>query len=454
VISKEDTANSEPFCAPICHRVRRAIARGEPLPGEQLSSAADVGRTLLVNVRTVLDACQTRSGERLIKLRRGRRAVVIAGAESSVGEVRRLTRVPVLAAQRAGLNLEAPNNPRRRGSREMTQPTAAAPAPENAVWSRLRRETTIISVSIAAIIVVSAAVLPLTWTDIPDRLASHWGVDGTADHFSSRQAMAWMALLLPLAFIPAFAIGGWMTGKNAAARRTFAALTVGVPAFVALALAASVWAQRGISNPGQVKLPQVGLMFAFGAALVCGIVVSALVPGDPHLPTTQPVPATGPREPLGLTERAVWSQRSGSRAVNGGLLAFLIIGAVLSATIRLWLVVTIFLPPFILMVAMFNYVTRIDYGGITVRSVIGWPRTFISATEVVQATPTTVDPLREFGGWGWRMGSSSTGIVLRRGEGLRVERTGNRSLTVTVDHATEGAALLNTMAANARGGDR
>jgi hypothetical protein len=59
--------------------------------------------------------------------------------------------------------------------------------------------------------------------------------------------------------------------------------------------------------------------------------------------------------------------------------------------------------------------------------------------------------LREFGGWGYRVGTDGTvGIVVRTGEGLRIRRTGDRSLVVTVDDAATGAALLNTLADRAR----
>ena len=62
-----------------------------------------------------------------------------------------------------------------------------------------------------------------------------------------------------------------------------------------------------------------------------------------------------------------------------------------------------------------------------------------------------VSPFAEFGGWGYRVGRGGrVGIVLRSGPALQVERTGGRSLVVTVDDAATGAALLNTLAARAR----
>ena len=59
----------------------------------------------------------------------------------------------------------------------------------------------------------------------------------------------------------------------------------------------------------------------------------------------------------------------------------------------------------------------------------------------------------DFGGWGWRtgLGGDRTGVVLRTGEALKVERTGGRLFFITTDDAAGAAALLNTLADRARG---
>jgi hypothetical protein len=55
--------------------------------------------------------------------------------------------------------------------------------------------------------------------------------------------------------------------------------------------------------------------------------------------------------------------------------------------------------------------------------------------------------MRDFGGWGWRVGRGGrVGVVTRKGEGLLVERTGGRSIVVTVDGAAGAAGLLNALA--------
>ena len=50
----------------------------------------------------------------------------------------------------------------------------------------------------------------------------------------------------------------------------------------------------------------------------------------------------------------------------------------------------------------------------------------------------------EFGGFGWRIGlDGRTGIVLRTGPAIEVERRDKRPLVVTVDGADVGVATLN-----------
>ena len=62
-----------------------------------------------------------------------------------------------------------------------------------------------------------------------------------------------------------------------------------------------------------------------------------------------------------------------------------------------------------------------------------------------------VDPLTDFGGWGirWVVGPNHRGrwgVITRRGPGLEVVRRDGRSIVITVDDASTGAAVLQTYA--------
>ena len=66
-----------------------------------------------------------------------------------------------------------------------------------------------------------------------------------------------------------------------------------------------------------------------------------------------------------------------------------------------------------------------------------------------------VEPLAEFGGWGWRWTpEGGLGVVARAGEGILVVLRDGRRFTVTVDDAETGAALLAAYASATEIGER
>jgi hypothetical protein len=93
---------------------------------------------------------------------------------------------------------------------------------------------------------------------------------------------------------------------------------------------------------------------------------------------------------------------------------------------------------------------RIAYG------MIGWPVQRIALAEIQQASMLRVKPM-EWGGWGYR-GSLKlmrrAAIVLRAGQGIRLELAGQRTLAITVDDAEQGAGVINDLiAATKRDGE-
>jgi hypothetical protein len=129
--------------------------------------------------------------------------------------------------------------------------------------------------------------------------------------------------------------------------------------------------------------------------------------------------------------------------------------AALAVATRLWMVVGLAALIAVLIGLLSFVVVQVDERGVTVRSPLGWPRTRVPLDEIVRADVTPVKPLRDFGGWGWRVGRGGrVGIVLRAGEALLVERTGDRSLVVTVDGAPTAAGLVNALADRSRGPGR
>jgi hypothetical protein len=298
---------------------------------------------------------------------------------------------------------------------------------------------------------LASAAVAWGWRDeLPDPVASHWS-GARADGFMSLEAdlavmVGTAALLVALATAT-----GLRAGQSASTRRLSAALSVGLGAMLAVLVTGSLAAQRGLADAATAPAPGTPTALGVAAMVGLGALTWFLVPGDPPSPARDAVPADAPRLPLGAGERAVWLRRTaGGLGIAMGAVALLVATATAVST-RTWGALVLPVVLALALAAMFAFTVRVDAAGLTVRSALGWPRSHVPVGEVERASVVEVSPLRDFGGWGWRVGRGGrVGVVLRAGEGLLVERSGGRSLVVTVDDAATAAALLNTMAERAR----
>lgn len=94
---------------------------------------------------------------------------------------------------------------------------------------------------------------------------------------------------------------------------------------------------------------------------------------------------------------------------------------------------------------------RVDATGLTVNSIVGLPRVHVPLRDIASVEAVDVNPMGEFGGWGLRWApGGGFGVVLRSGPGIRVHRTNGKVVTVTVEDAATGAALLGALTARAK----
>ncbi|GIF10530.1 DUF1648 domain-containing protein [Actinoplanes teichomyceticus] len=322
-------------------------------------------------------------------------------------------------------------------------------------WRSQARTVVLWSWLTALTMVVVAAAVVWSWRDaLPDPLASHWGMRPAApDGFMSLRALVLATVLMVV--LPGSLAGAvaWFWGRAATTRRMAAASCVWFGGFGAGVLLLLAGAQRGLDDATRATLPGWTVAATLVLPLGPAVVAALLVGGDRHEPAAGPVAADAARITLAGGERAVWIRRAagGPGRVVGA--AAMLVVTLLAVALRQWALLTVPVALIAVFAIMFAFTVRVDATGLTVRSLAGWPAYHVPADEVERASVTEVHPMRQFGGWGWRVGRGGrVGIVLRSGGGLLVQQSGDRSFVVTVDDAATGAALLNTLADRARSG--
>jgi hypothetical protein len=303
-------------------------------------------------------------------------------------------------------------------------------------------------------VLAAAAVVALSWrAQLPDPVASHWGIDGAADGFSSVNSVLVIMLGFGIALVIGFGACTLLLGQSAVTRRIAAAAATWSALFISLLTLGTLYIQRGLADARDVGSIGTVMLVAVIGSLLPAAAVGALVPGDPRLPASEAVAADAPRIELAAGQRTTWIARADARpAIGIGLITAAVVLTLVVVT-RIWAMLVVAGLLATVIASMFRWVVRVDTTGLTICSAIGWPRVRVPLDELVRADVVQVRALRDFGGWGLRVGRAGrVGVILRSGEALLAERTGGRSVVVTVDEAATGAALLNALADQARRG--
>lgn len=330
--------------------------------------------------------------------------------------------------------------------RSDTAPGHRAPVPH-------RRASTVLTLAVPAVLLLAAAAVAMSWRDrLPDPVASHWGPDGV----DGTSSFAGLLGLLPGLGVP-FAALAWaiafFLGRSALTRRFAAALATWVAGFAGGTTLAMLATQLDLTAAHDARDLGGGLTLAFVVPLALAALAAWVTPGDEPLPATGPVPTAAARIPLPEGEVAGWVRRVDWVHPAVVVVVCAAFAGLMGATTRSWwFAVAIFAFLAVLVGGLTGWTVTVDRRGLVARARLPRPRVLVPVEEVESAAVVQVNPLREFGGWGLRMGlDGRVGVVLRSGEALEVTRTGGRRVVVTVDDAATGAALLNTLAARSRG---
>lgn len=281
-------------------------------------------------------------------------------------------------------------------------------------------------------------VLPfgLYWDDLPNPMAVHWDLGGDPNG-----AMPPLALLVFLAAL--FVAIHW--GVTQALLRTPYEGPSFIAGFFGLGgLLAGVGWLSVLANREQATWEAadgIGLLELAGVLIVAAVFgfLGWTLAGHRNVertPAAQDVPALDIAEP----GAAVWSGRGSGRVLQLGGVVLIGIG------LATWGWTTLVMTLIGLAVLVFAEVrVTISQNGAVVSlgwlGLISWtvPMSELSAAEL-----ETVSPM-SYGGWGYRLRPGVRAIITRGGEAMRLVRPDKDDLVVTVDDATTGAGLVNSM---------
>ena len=305
------------------------------------------------------------------------------------------------------------------------------------VWRR------VVEYIVPALAVAAVAIAPAFYGGrLPDPAATHWGVSGAPDDSGSL-----MLNIIMIPVITALVSFGPLLATRAPMPRSMARVLVALSWSMAVLFTwirtysleanadAATWDAAGPINGSMMAV-------AFGGAILAGL-AGAWVAGD--RPDTGPAFAPATAISVQPGEAVVWT--SGAAGKVPALVAPVVI---IGAGVATWLVpgnvrfvVGGLLALVALLLSMFGQ-CRVIVGpqGMRVRlGWFGWPSLRVPVKDIADVTVETINPMA-YGGWGLRSVPGATAIVMRAGEGIRVERTNGRALVVSVDDAAVGAGVL------------
>ncbi|MGW2179388.1 DUF1648 domain-containing protein [Streptomyces sp. NPDC001732] len=286
---------------------------------------------------------------------------------------------------------------------------------------------------------------------LPDRPASHFTAGGQVD---GHVGLIWYAVFCALVFVVTGVLWSVMVMRGKFYGRAHRLLVAGgyaLAGFLGWTMGATLFANvdavEGARGEAQgVSFPMWQLAVALGVAVLAGGIgagLAALRPVPEPRAGSEPA-GDGARIALADGEVAGWARSAGSRWPLLMVLLLVAVGVV-GLFVSGW---AAGLPPLLIGVLMAGFVRPhvvVDRRGITVSGTLRWPRVRVPLDRIEAASSRHINPLAEYGGWGYRIRPGGTGVVLRSGEGIVATLVDGRKFAVTVDDSATGAALLNTL---------
>ncbi|HSI92818.1 MAG TPA: hypothetical protein VK925_04925 [Jiangellaceae bacterium] len=305
----------------------------------------------------------------------------------------------------------------------------------------MRRLLAALLVAVAPVVVVVPLVL--SWRDrLPAELASHWTVTTMPDRFTGRDGFldGWA-----VAAVVAVVLGAGVVVLLRRGRRAGVTLLGAISGFLGALGLMMALPNLDVADPRQAQIGWEAALPLALMAVVAGLAWwvhgSAVAPLQPAgAPPPAHLPRLDPGEPARYDEVQVQWWLAGALFV---LLAAL--GVAMWAAISPWLGIEL-----IVLGALLGALarTRVRASADEDLALTGGPATHrIPIAEVTGARVLDrVDPFGEFGGWGLRYVPGTVALVLRKGAGVEVGRSGDRRAVITCADPERLAAVVNTLA--------
>lgn len=286
---------------------------------------------------------------------------------------------------------------------------------------------------------------------LPAQPASHFVGNGRANDYAGRTSYVVITTVLLIGVGALWALMTGTGGLHGRAHNRMVACGYAVAGFLgylmAVVLLVNVDAGEDAQGRAQdVSFPMWHLAAALGVAVLAfglGLLLAALLP-VPDRPSAAAPAGDGERIALAAGEVAGWARSVGSRWLLPSAALTLAGGVVLLYAVG-WIAAVPLLVLGLLLVTFARPNVTVDRRGITVAGMLPWPRVRVPLARIETAVSRDINPLGEYGGWGYRIRPGRTGVMIRSGEGIVARLADGRDFAVTVDDSATAAALLNTL---------
>jgi len=282
-------------------------------------------------------------------------------------------------------------------------------------------------------------------SDLPDRIASHFGVSGRADG-----SMTPEVFLMIFGALMVVGLGGCVT--IALIRRRLQPMVApsvsSVGAFLASMsagiLSITAITQRGLEQWQDATISPGAVIAWIGGSIIVASLAAWVASSLPFADRAETDPPPMAME-LVPGERVYWTATLSARWPLLLGLAISLAGLVLLLITEPWIGL-VMLGISILMTFFGRIRVTADRSGLRVGyGLFGWPRTSVSLSRIAAARAIDIRP-GDWGGWGYRGNLTvmrRAAVVLRAGPGIRLDLHDGRVFAVTIDDPEDPVLLLN-----------